>query len=646
MKTTKIGILHSLTGTMSMSEKPLVDAVLLAVDEINQAGGLLGYNIEPVIEDGASDPNVFAEKTEKLLNKKGITTIFGCWTSASRKAVKPLIESRNAQLWYPVQYEGLEESRNIVYTGSCLNQQIEPAITWILENKGKNIFLIGSDYVFPRTANMLVRALVERKGKVTNEEYIELGGNDFSSVIEKIGDTKPDIVFNTINGDSNISFYKKFHEAGVSAKDIPIMAVSVSEVEIQSITGYSHGHYACWSYFQSLDSTENLAFIKKFKTRYGIHRVVSDPVAMAYTQVYLWKQAAEDSLSIDSVEIRESLSGKSFTGPAGEVEIQSNNHVSKKAYIGEADRSGQFKIVWRSKAPIKPLPWLGIEDMNFPAKSLVTDVLNMFPQTIHSKGLLEKRVEEEVNKRRQKEQMLIQQSKIAAMGEMIGAIAHQWRQPLNALGIMLQDIKEAYDFGELDKKYIDKTVSESLNQILYMSRTIDDFRDFYRTSKDKETFSIIKAIKSVILLQEAQLRHNKIDVKINSDKTRSLAVTGYPNEFKQVVLNIISNARSAILEARQEEILSEDNGEILINITQEQETVTIHINNNGKTIPAEIMDRIFEPYFTTKKTGEGTGIGLYMSKTIIEKHMGGKLYAHNLEKGVSFTIELSEKNSP
>ncbi len=253
---------------------------------------------------------------------------------------------------------------------------------------------------------------------------------------------------------------------------------------------------------------------------------------------------------------------------------------------------------------------------------------------------LEYRVNEEIENRRQNEQMLIQQSKMAAMGEMIGAIAHQWRQPLNALGIIVQDISDAYEFGELDKKYLDETVKKSLNQIEFMSKTIDDFRNFYRTSKNKEDFNIIEAINSVITLQGAQLKHNYIDIIIKSGESKDLIITGYPNEFKQVILNIISNARSAILEAREERLLEEDSGDILIKHFKKKGSAVVSISNSGKNIPKEIIERIFEPYFTTKKPSEGTGIGLYMSKTIIEKNMGGMFYVNNIKNGVTFTIEL------
>ncbi len=260
---------------------------------------------------------------------------------------------------------------------------------------------------------------------------------------------------------------------------------------------------------------------------------------------------------------------------------------------------------------------------------------------------LEKQVAIEVTSRLKAEEekkaheaILIQQSKIAAMGEMIGAIAHQWRQPLNALGIMIQDIQDAYEYGELSEKYINDIVRKSVNQIQFMSGTINDFRNFYKTSKIRETFNVVKAITSATSLLEAQFSFHTISINMKSSKNGTLAVTGYLNEFKQAVLNIVSNAGSAIIEARQEGMSVEETGEILIDISQEKEIIIINICNRGKHIPEEIIGRIFEPYFTTKNPAEGTGIGLYMSKMIIEKNMGGKLYAKNIVNGVKFTIEL------
>ena len=255
---------------------------------------------------------------------------------------------------------------------------------------------------------------------------------------------------------------------------------------------------------------------------------------------------------------------------------------------------------------------------------------------------LKLRVEEEVEKRMEKEQLLIHQSKLAAMGEMIGAIAHQWRQPLNALGLIVQGIKDAHEYGELNKDYIDESVNKSMMQIKFMSKTIDDFRNFFGPDKQKITFDVIKAVEEVLSILNAMLKNNSIDVKVECKQSR-LLVDGYPNEFKQVVMNLINNAKDAIIEAKEKGILTPDEkGLIAVDVKKDVDKVIIKISDNGGGIPEKIIDRIFEPYFTTKEQGKGTGIGLYMSKMIIESNMGGRIYAENVENGAMFTIELNE----
>ncbi|MEE9165651.1 MAG: urea ABC transporter substrate-binding protein, partial [Nitrospinota bacterium] len=372
MKTIRIGFIHSLTGTMAISEKPLVDAMLMAIEEVNQNGGALGHKIEPVIEDGASDPTVFMEKALQLIEKENIFMLFGCWTSSSRKAVKPLVEKYKALLWYPVQYEGLEESPNIFYTGSSLNQQIIPAVNWCWEQQWTRIFLLGSDYVFPRSANKLIHAeLQHKKSKVLGEEYVPLGHMDFAGIINQIECIKPDVILNTLNGDSNLFFFKELSNAGISAETLPTMSVSIAEQEFQKIGPSSMGNYACWSYFQSLDLPTNKMFIQKFKNHYGSNRVISDPIVAAYSNIHMWKQIVETTGSFEVEAIRQNASGQSFSSPGGEVELQPNNHVSNYAHIGKVNQNGQFDIVWSSKEPIEPLPWLGVEKLNYPSAYLI-----------------------------------------------------------------------------------------------------------------------------------------------------------------------------------------------------------------------------------------------------------------------------------
>ncbi len=395
LKKIRIGILHSLTGTMAMSERPLVEAAQLAVDEINAKGGVIDHMIDPVIEDGASDDRIFADKALNIIEKEKIDTLFGCWTSSSRRVVKPILEKFNAQLWYPVQYEGLEESPNIFYTGSCLNQQIVPALNWCWDQQWTDYFLLGSDYVFPRAACQLIAAeLKHKKGIVTGEEYVPLGHTNFSSIIAKIKQQKPDVIFNTLNGDSNISFFQQLYNEGLTSEILPTMSFSVSEEEIQDIVEYFEGHYACCSYFQALDSIKNRSFIKSFQKKYGENRVISDPIADAYSQIYMWKQTVEAAGSFDVESIRRRAPGQVHETPLGLVEMQSNNHVSKKAYIGQADKSGQFTIMWDSNELIKPLPWLGVEKLDFPSVHLIRDIMSKYPEEIQLSSEMDKLVKE------------------------------------------------------------------------------------------------------------------------------------------------------------------------------------------------------------------------------------------------------------
>ena len=373
----KVGILHSLSGTMAISEPSLKDAELMAIAEINASGGVLGRTIEPIIRDGASNPTVFATQGKNLIEQEQVVTIFGCWTSATRKALIPVVEELDTLLWYPCQYEGLECSPNVFYMGSCTNQQIEPAIHWLLANKRRNFYLIGSDYVFPRTANQILKSRLRSAGGVcVAEEYVRFGEKDFRTIISLIKQTRPDIVFNTLNGDSNLAFYQQYHEAGIDPEEIPIMAVSFAEEELRRLgEGVATGHYSVWSYFQSLALPSNQMFVNNYKARYGKERVTSDPIEAAYYQVYLWKAAVEKAQSFATDDVRRAAIGISYPAPGGEVQIAPNHHVSKNFRIGKILPTGQFEVVWDVPDKIEPLPWLGMENVDSPIKSMIIDLL-------------------------------------------------------------------------------------------------------------------------------------------------------------------------------------------------------------------------------------------------------------------------------
>ncbi len=357
----KVGILHSLSGTMAISEVSVKDAEMLAIEEINAGGGVLGKQIEPIIEDGASDWPKFAEKATKLLQNDKVVTVFGCWTSASRKAVLPVFEGNNGLLWYPVQYEGMEASPNIFYTGAAPNQQIVPAVEWLLENKGKKFFLLGSDYVFPRTANKIIKAQLEAMGgELIAEEYTPLGHTDYSTIVNKIKAAQPNVVFNTLNGDSNVAFFKQLKDAGITADDLTTLSVSVAEEEIRGIGAENmQGHLVSWNYYQTTDTPENEAFVSKYKEKYGANRVTDDPIEAAYIQVYLWAAAVEKAGSTDVEAVREAAKGLEFKAPEGLVKIEGENqHLWKPVRIGVVRDDGLIDEIWSTDEAVKPDPYL------------------------------------------------------------------------------------------------------------------------------------------------------------------------------------------------------------------------------------------------------------------------------------------------
>jgi urea transport system substrate-binding protein len=360
-ETIKVGILHSLSGTMAISETTVVDAEMLAIKEINAAGGVLGKQIEAVTEDGASDWPTFAEKAEKLIDQDQVSVVFGCWTSASRKAVLPVFESKNHMLWYPVQYEGQECSQNIFYTGAAPNQQIEPAVDWLLENKGQDFFLVGSDYVFPRTANTIIKEqLAAKGGNTVGEDYLPLGNTEVTPIITKIRAALPDggVIFNSLNGDSNVAFFKQLQGAGMGPDLYPVMSVSVAEEEVRQIgPEFLVGHLASWNYFQTVDTPENEKWVADFKAEFGEDRVTNDPMEAAYIMVYLWKQAVEAAGTTDIPEVRTAAYGQEMAAPEGPVTMNSNHHLSKTVRIGEVMDDGMFNIVWATDGPIAPEPW-------------------------------------------------------------------------------------------------------------------------------------------------------------------------------------------------------------------------------------------------------------------------------------------------
>ncbi|GAA4523949.1 MULTISPECIES: urea ABC transporter substrate-binding protein [Nonomuraea] len=357
----KVGVLHSLSGTMAISEVTVRDAELLAIEEINQAGGVLGKKLVPVVEDGASDWPTFAEKATKLIRQDKVATVFGGWTSASRKAMLPVFERYKSLLWYPVQYEGLESSPNIFYTGATTNQQIIPGLDYLKEQGKKKIFLVGSDYVFPRTANKIIKAYAAANGmQVLGEEYTPLGHTEYSTLVNKVVQAGPDAVFNTLNGDSNVAFFKQLKSAGVSAEAMPVLSVSVAEEEVKGI-GVDNiaGHPVAWNYYQTTDTPANQAFVKAFKAAYGEDKVTSDPMQAGYNAVHLWAEAVKKAGTTEVEAVKKAAGGIALERPEGLVTIDGENqHLYKTARIGVIRPDGLIEQVWDSGEPIKPDPYL------------------------------------------------------------------------------------------------------------------------------------------------------------------------------------------------------------------------------------------------------------------------------------------------
>lgn len=355
-ETIKIGILHSLTGSMAISEVPVADATMIAIKEINNAGGIMGRQIEPIIADGASDENTFSLQAERLITQNKVVALFGGWTTPSRKAIKAVVEKHNNLLFYPAQGEGLETSPNIIYTSTVPNQQVIPGTVWCIQNLGKRIFLVGSDPIMDEIIKDVVYAY---NGEVVGQEYIGLKTKNIDAIIKKIVDTKPDVILNNTEGEINITFFTKLRKAGISPEKIPTMSFSISEPELQLFnTNTMTGDYAAWSYFQSIDTSENKAFVKKVKAQYGNKQVTSDSMESGYLSIYFWKQAVEEAQSTNIAKVHETLKNQALDAPGGLVHIDEKaQYTWQFTRIGKIRSDKQFTIIWSSKKAIQPVPY-------------------------------------------------------------------------------------------------------------------------------------------------------------------------------------------------------------------------------------------------------------------------------------------------
>src|SRR5580765_988038 len=376
--TIKVGVLHSLSGTMAISETVLKDVTLMTIDEINAKGGVLGKKLEAVVVDPASNWPLFAEKARQLISQDKVAVVFGCWTSVSRKSVLPVFEELNSLLFYPVQYEGEELSKNVFYTGAAPNQQAIPAVEYLMSKDGgsaRRFVLLGTDYVYPRTTNKILRSFLHSKG-ITDadimEEYTPFGHSDYQTIIAKIkkfaSEGKKTAVVSTINGDSNVSFYTELGNQGLKAKDVPVVAFSVGEEELRGVdTKPLVGHLAAWNYFESIKNPTNAAFIKEW-TEYAIKKnipghkdkpLTNDPMEATYIGIHMWAQAVEKAKSTDTDKVIAAMAGQTFKAPGGFTSTMDpkNHHLHKPVFIGEIKSDGQFNVVWKTPGPVKAQPW-------------------------------------------------------------------------------------------------------------------------------------------------------------------------------------------------------------------------------------------------------------------------------------------------
>ena len=371
-ETVKVGVLHSLSGTMAISETSLKDVLLFTFDEINKSGGIKAggknYMIEPVVVDPASNWPLFAEKAKQLLEVDKVSAVFGCWTSVSRKSVLPVFEKDNGLLFYPVQYEGEELSKNIFYTAEAVNQQAIPAVDYMLAEGKKKFYLLGSDYVYPRTTNKILKQYLRSKGIPESdivEIYTPFGHTDYQTIvaaIKKFSAGGNACIISTLNGDTNVPFFKEFANAGLTSENCPVVSFSISDDEFRGLPAKDLvGHLGCWTYFMSIKSPENTKFVKDFQAWIkepkvtgvdykvtGVDakgRVTCSPMNLSRIGVYLWKQAVEKAGSFEVDKVRDALVGQKFKGPAGEVTMQGNHHLINNVFIGETLASGQFKII-------------------------------------------------------------------------------------------------------------------------------------------------------------------------------------------------------------------------------------------------------------------------------------------------------------
>ena len=636
-----VGVLQSLTGVMAGSEELVAQSTQLTIQEINHAGGVLGRQVLPIVRDGESRAERFVNEAKQFFESDGIRVIFGCWTSASRKALLPVLRDHDGLLFYPVQYEGLEESPHIIYTGSTLNQQIEPAVDWVMDQGWRNAAIIGSDYVYPRTANTLMYGILEKRGGTVLEElYLPLDGYDVRPAVDQLLKSRPDVIFNTINGSANTEFFQHLAEAGPGPERLPVVSFSFSETELAKVPA-AVGHYACWDYFSTCQTEINQHFLPRIREYVGWNCPVSSPMANAYTQVFLWKAIVESMGSFEVPALRK-YRFILVNGPCGVMELRQNHHVRKRAMVGQARENGEFEIIWQHPEMIDPEPWFGVE--NLLRGRIIHQALEAFPTVVdlHATLRREKEVQERLIEKLNTQQKELEKARDdaeaadRAKSAFLAAMSHEIRTPMNGMLGMAQLLHESpLSPGQAEQVELILSSGETLLTI------INDILDFSkikagRIDLENVGFSLHDLVSETLQLLSTKAHLAGMEIELDIDLNMPDIRRGDPTRIRQVLTNLVGNA-----------IKFTNQGRIIVGVlptSDESDIVCLTVQDTGIGISEEAQKRLFQPFVqadcgTARKYG-GTGLGLVICKRLVELMGGNILMESELDVGTCFTVQI------